>query len=72
MKPATVASQDHGLVGSYRNTTEGFSIQLPDGWAGQENEDNFPLLSVEPKERSSPTIADVWVYRRLDDRSVES
>ena len=72
MKPATVASQNDGLVGSYRNTTEGFSIQLPDGWAGQENEDNFPLLSVEPKERSSPTIADVWVYRRLDDRSVES
>ena len=72
MKPATVASQNDGLVGSYRNTTEGFSIQLPDGWAGQENEDNFPLLSVEAKERSAPIIADVWVYRRLDDRSVES
>ena len=72
MEPAAVASQNDGLVGSYRNTTEGFSIRLPDGWVGQENEDNFPLLSVEPNGRSSPIIAGVWVYRRMDDRSVES
>ena len=72
MEPTTVASQNDGLVGLYRNTTEGFSIRLPGGWVGQENENNFPLLSIEPRERSSPIIADVWVYRRQDDRTAES
>ena len=72
MEPTTVASQNDGLVGLYRNTTEGFSIRLPRGWVGQENENNFPLLSIEPRERSSPIIADVWVYRRQDDRTAES
>ena len=72
MEPTTVASQNDGLVGLYRNTTEGFSIRLPRGWVGQENENNFPLLSIEPRESSSPIIADVWVYRRQDDKTAET
>ena len=72
MEPTTVASQDDGFVGLYRNTTEGFSIRLPPGWVGQENETNFPLISIEPRERNSPIIADVWVYGRQDDRTAES
>ena len=47
-----------GIVGVYENTTEGFSVVLPEGWVGQENEDNFPLLSIrggeEDADGSSP------------------
>ena len=35
MEPATVASQNDGLIGLYRNSTEGFPIRLSDGWLGQ-------------------------------------
>ena len=72
MEPTTVASQNGGLVGLYRNTSEGFSILLPNGWVGQENENNFPLLSVDPTGGSHPILAEVWVYRRPEDRSAES
>ena len=72
MGPTTVASQNDGLVGLYRNTTEGFSIFLPRGWVGQENENNFPLLSAETRGGSLPILAEVWVYRRLDDKSAKS
>ena len=72
MKPATVASQNDGIVGFYRNTTEGFSINLPAGWVGQENDDNFPLLSVETKDATYPVFAVIWVYPRVDNASAES
>ena len=72
MEPATVTSQNDEVVGFYRNTTEGFSIRLLNGWVGQENENNFPLLSVKSSGGSSPIIAEVWVHRRLDDRSAGS
>ena len=72
MVSATVASQNDGLVGFYRNTTEGFSVLLPDGWVGQENEDTFPLLTIGAEEEGPFVSAQLWVFRRLDDRSAES
>ena len=72
MEPATVASQDGEVVGFYRNTTEGFSVRLPEEWVGHENEDNYPLLSIQTRGRTHPAFADVWVYPRTDDTSAES
>lgn len=72
IKPANVASQNDEIVGFYRNTTEGFSIRLPAGWVGQENDDNFPLLSVETKNATNPAFADIWIYPRVDNASAES
>lgn len=40
------APQQTEIVGLYENTTEGFSLVLPEGWVAGENEDNFPLLSI--------------------------
>ena len=72
MEPTTVASQDGEVVGFYRNTTEGFSVRLPEGWVGHENEDNYPLLSIQTRGGTHPAFADVWVYPRTDDTSAES
>ena len=72
MEPTTVSSQNDGLVGLYSNTTEGFSIRLPYGWVGKENENNFPLLSVETGRESLPIIAAIWVSRRMDDIPAKS
>ena len=72
MEPATVVSQDGEVAGFYRNTAEGFSVHLPQGWAGRENEDNFPLLSVEAKDTAYPAFADVWVHSLVDEISAES
>ena len=72
MEPATVASQEGEVVGFYRNTTEGFSLRLPVGWVGHENEDNYPLLSIETQGRTHPAFADVWVYPRTDGAPAES
>ena len=72
MAPATVISQNGDVVGAYRNTAEGFSIDLPSGWIGRENEENFPLLSVEAEDSDYPAFADVWVHSLVDDTSAES
>ncbi len=72
MGPTTVLSQNGEVVGFYQNTNEGFSIRLPVGWVGQENGDNFPLLSVETRDTAYPAFADVWVHYRADDTSAES
>ena len=72
MEPATVVSQDGQIVGFYRNTSEGFSIHLPNGWVGQENEDNYPLLSLDAKDTTYPAFADVWVHSLVDEISAES
>lgn len=71
MTSASVASQDV-VAGLYRNTTEGFSLTLPDGWVGQENEDTFPLLSIQAGEEGPPASAQVWIFRRFDDASAEA
>ena len=74
---ASPAPQEQGgIVGLYENTTEGFSVVLPEGWVGQENEDNFPLLSIrggeEDAEGTSPVIGQVWVIPRGDDSPAQA
>ncbi len=69
--PATVAQQQVGITGLYRNTAEGFSITLPDGWVGQEREDTRPLLSIENAGGFVPGWAYVWILPRADDASAE-
>ncbi len=69
--PSLTPQQQTEIVGLYENTSEGFSVVLPDGWVGQENEDNFPLLSIlggeEDAEGNSPVRGQVWVIPRGDD-----
>ena len=72
MEPATVVSQDGQIAGFYRNTSEGFSIHLPNGWVGQENKDNYPLLSLDAKDTAYPAFADVWVNSVTYDISAKS
>ena len=72
MEPATVVSQSGEVFGVYRNAAEGFSIQLPKGWAGRENQDNFPLLSAEIKDSSYPAFANIWIFPLVDEISAES
>ena len=68
--PSPLAQQAE-IVGLYENTTEGFSVVLPEGWVGEENEDNFPLLSIrggeEDAEGDFPVRGQVWVFPRGDD-----
>ena len=66
---ASPAPQEQGgIVGLYENTTEGFSVVLPEGWVGEENEDNFPLLSIlggeEDADGNSPVRGQLWVIPR--------
>ncbi|MDD9995191.1 MAG: peptide ABC transporter substrate-binding protein, partial [Dehalococcoidia bacterium] len=72
--PSPLAQQTE-IVGLYENTTEGFSLVLPEGWVGEENEDNFPLLSIrggeEDAEGDFPVRGQVWVFPRGDDSPAE-
>ena len=74
--PSLTPQQQTGIVGLYENTSEGFSVVLPDGWVGQENEDNFPLLSIlggeEDAEGDSPVRGQVWVIPRGDDSPAQA
>ena len=74
--PSLTPQQQTEIVGLYENTSEGFSVVLPDGWVGQENEDNFPLLSTlggeEDAEGNSPVRGQVWVIPRGDDSSAQA
>ncbi len=72
LAPATVSPQDSDIVGLYHNTTEGFSVLLPAGWVGQENEDTLPLLSILGEAEAPPMDAQLWVFRRQDDGSAEA
>ena len=69
--PATVSQQQAAITGLYRNTTEGFSITLPDGWVAQEREDTRPLLSIENAGGFVPGWAYLWILPRADDASAE-
>ena len=72
MKPATVSSQSGEVTGFYHNTTQGFSIRLPEGWVGQENEDTYPLLAIESENRDLPVVAEMWVYDRQGSNSAKT
>ena len=68
----TPSHQDSDIVGLYRNTTEGFSVLLPDGWTGEERGDTFPLLTIGSDEFGPGFDAQLWVFSRIDDGSAES
>ena len=69
---ATPSTQDSDVVGLYRNTTEGFSVLLPDGWIGEELEDTFPLLSIDGEEQGLAVNAQVWIFPRGEDVTAQS
>ena len=69
---ATPSPQDSSVVGLYRNTTEGFSVLLPDGWTGEELENTFPLLSIDGEEQGLAVNAQVWIFPRMDNATAES
>ena len=73
--PSSLAQQAE-IVGLYENTTEGFSVVLPEGWVGEENENNRPLLSIrggeEDEEGGFPVRGQVWVFSRGDDSPAQA
>ena len=73
---STAPQQETEIIGLYENTTEGFSVVLPEGWVGQENEDNFPLLSIrggeEDEEGDSALRGQLWVIPRGDDSPAQA
>ena len=65
--------EDHPpITGLYENTTEGFSILLPNGWIGHENETKTPLLSIETAEDVPQANAQLWIFTLSDDSSAEA
>ena len=73
---STEPQQQAEIAGLYENTTEGFSVVLPEGWVGWENEDNRPLLSIrggeEDEEGNSPVAGQLWVIPRGDDSPAQA
>ena len=59
------------IVGPYRNTTEGFSIVIPNGWIGELNEEDSPLLFLEGWEEDTPVFGEVRVFPLQDDTPAE-
>ena len=65
--------EDHPpITGLYENTTEGFSVLLPEGWIGQENETKLPLLSIKTTEDVPQANAQLWIFTLSDDSSAEA
>ncbi len=65
--------EDHPpITGLYENITEGFSILLPNGWIGHENETKTPLLSIETAEDVPQANAQLWIFTLSDDSSAEA
>ena len=65
--------EDHPpITGLYENTTEGFSVTLPEGWVGHENETKTPLLSIETMEDFPQADAQLWIFTLSDDSSAEA
>lgn len=50
------------VTGLYRNTTEGFSLQIPSGWQGKTS-DPPTVLRVLDKQTSPTVILEVWLFR---------
>lgn len=71
LTPGLVAPQDGAVTGLYRNTTEGFTVNLPEGWVGQEREDSRPLLIISAPSLNMGLGGQVWVSRSLEDTSAE-
>ena len=59
------------ITGFYENTTEGFSVVIPEGWIGRVNDDNFPLLSIEDIDGNPRVFAELWIFALREDHSAE-
>ena len=69
MAAADVSAQVSEVRGVYRNTTEGFSIELPADWAGQEREGRAPLLVARSTVPDVTLLSQVYVFVRGDEAS---
>ena len=65
-------SDDGQVTGLYENDPEGFSVVLPVGWVGTENETRTPLLSVTTSEDVPGASAEIWIFSRSDDSSAKA
>ena len=71
--PSASPNGDNGqITGLYENATEGFSVVLPVGWVGTENETRSPLLSITTREDVPRAAAEIWIFSRSDDSSAEA
>ena len=57
---------DGQISGLYENDAEGFSVILPNGWVGAENENNSPLLSIQTSENIPSARAELWIFSLND------
>lgn len=58
------------VSGLYRNTTEGFSFQLPSGWQGETGEK--PIVMAAQNSQSAPTVfLQVWVFRTSEPETAD-
>ena len=71
MGPGIIAPQESGIVGLYRNATEGFSVLLPEGWVGEEGDGTTPLLSISGTTGDARVFSEVWIFRRPDGLSAD-
>ncbi len=71
LAPGLVTPQDGAVTGLYRNTTEGFTLTLPEGWVGEEQDNSRPLLRISAPSLNIGLAGQVWVFRSLDDTSAE-
>ena len=71
LTPGLVAPQDGGVTGLYRNTTEGFSVTLPEGWVGEEQDNSRPLLMISAPSSDISLTGQLWVFRSSEDTSAE-
>ena len=71
--PSESPNGDNGeITGLYENAAEGFSVVLPVGWVGTENETRSPLLSITTTEDVPRAAAEIWIFSRSDDSSAEA
>ncbi len=69
MVAADVAPQVSEAPVVYRNTTEGFSIEIPADWAVEEREGRAPLLVARSTVPDVTVVSLVYVFVRGDDAS---
>ncbi len=71
--PSASPNGDNGqITGLYENDPEGFSVVLPVGWVGTENETKTPLLSITSTEDVPEAAAEIWIFSRSDDSPAEA